>query len=611
MKARLTIECGDGRPRVCDLDPQTPTTLGRSRENTVVLQNEHVSRFHARMYFADGRWLIEDCGTLNGTCLDGARIAGTVPVADGQQISICGIHLRFSVPTAELPALSPANGAAGVPAGRGADKPLVPDSDTGRTALRADELETVYGFVAAAAEEEADGGALIRRALTAVTAQTGASIAGFLSLDNEDPLPKVVLPETARVDFHLSRQLTRKVQSEGCSAWLAAGAGDVQQTDSLLPFQDALCVPLLADGFPLGALHVYKAGRCFGERDLRFCEVVAGFLSNSLARIRARRALEAENSRLRARAPVSETLIGDSAALRNVRQLIARIGPRQSTVLVEGESGAGKELVAQDLHRNSPRRQGPLVVLNCAALAPTLLEAELFGHVKGAFTGATSDRAGLFQQADEGTLFLDEIGELSADCQAKLLRVIEGKAFRPVGSTTEVRSDVRVIAATHRDLEQGVAEGKFRQDLFYRLCVFRIRVPALREHAEDIPALVEYFLGRWAAESGRRVRLTEAALARLRDYAWPGNVRQLRAVLENAVVMCEGEVVDAGDLLLPARRPGDQPATLNLEEWEEWVIRKALRQTGGNQQQTAQLLGIVRETLAAKRRKYNIGREGD
>jgi DNA-binding NtrC family response regulator len=610
MRARLKIEWGEGKPLVCDLAREAPTTLGRSRENTVVLQDEHASRFHAKIYFADGRWLIEDCGTLNGTRVEGSRIEGPAALVDGQRISIGDMHLRFQVPSTERRLASVLNGAAR-PAGGGlGDGPATSGSDEASTSLRADEMETVYGFMASAGGES-DPAALIRAALDAVTAQTGATIAGFLSLDKNDPLPKLVLPESAYVDIHLSRELTRKVQSEGRAIWLAAAGDGVQQTESLMPFQDALCVPLLFEGRPLGALHVYRSGRSFTARDLRFCEVVAGFLSTSLARIRDRRSLEAENSRLRAQAPVSENLIGESEPLRQLRQLITRVGPRPSTVLIQGESGAGKELVAQDLHRNSPRRHGPLIVLNCAALAPTLLEAELFGVTKNAYTGATEDRQGLFQQADEGTLFLDEIGEMSADCQAKLLRVIEGKPFRPVGGNKEVRADVRVIAATNRDLGKEVADGKFRQDLYFRLCVLCVRVPPLREHAEDIPALVDYFLSKLGAESGRPVRLTEAALARLVSYSWPGNVRQLRAVLDFSVTMCEGDLVDARDLSLPARLPGDQPGTLLLDEWEEWVIRKALRQTGGNQQDAAQMLGIVRETLLAKRKKYNIDRDGN
>jgi Nif-specific regulatory protein len=279
--------------------------------------------------------------------------------------------------------------------------------------------------------------------------------------------------------------------------------------------------------------------------------------------------------------------------------------------LIQGESGSGKELVAQDLHRQSSRRHGPLVVLNCAAIAPTLLEAELFGHARGAFTGATADRPGLFQQADEGTLFLDEIGELSIDCQAKLLRVIEGRGFRPVGATAEVQTDVRILAATHRDLQAQVKEGKFRQDLFFRLCVVRIAVPPLREHNEDIPALVDYFLARLAAECGRPVRLTSAALDRLRDYSWPGNVRQLRAVLENAVVMSESDTIDAAGLLLPAAVLDDQPPSLDMEAIEAWAVRKAIQRSDGNFAQAARLLGISRETLASKRKKYGIDRDGE
>jgi Nif-specific regulatory protein len=443
-----------------------------------------------------------------------------------------------------------------------------------------------------------------------VATQTGATITGFLSLDKDDPLPKMVLPEAARVDIHLSRQLTDKVQKEKRAVWLGA-AGEFQQNESLLPFQDALCLPLVAEGTPLGALHVYKSGKFFSERDLRFCEVVGGFVANSLGRLRARRALEAENSRLRAHAPVSEKLIGDSEALRQLRQFIARAAPRQSTVLIQGESGSGKELVAQDLHQQSPRRNGPLVVLNCAAIAPALVEDELFGHVKGSFTNAITDHPGLFQQADEGTLFLDEIGELSFDCQVKLLRVIEGKGFRPVGGVAEIRTDVRVIAATHRDLDKMVREGKFRQDLYFRLCVIRLQVPPLRAHAEDIPALVDYFLGLLAKENGRHVRLTEAALARLQEYEWPGNVRQLRAVLESTVVMSDRDTIDAGDLLLPAPALADHPPSLNLEEVEAWAIRQALQRTGDNKTQAARLLGIARETLICKRKKYKIGKEGE
>ncbi|HKM56598.1 MAG TPA: sigma-54 dependent transcriptional regulator, partial [Isosphaeraceae bacterium] len=450
---------------------------------------------------------------------------------------------------------------------------------------------------------------LIHRALDTMLRQTQATVSGFLSLDAEDPLPKMICPENAQVDVHLSRQLTARVQKEGHCIRLSALVVGTPLSDSLLAFSDALCLPLGDRGSPLGALHLYKAQGFFGERHQRFCEVMAGYLVNSLHVLRARRTLEAENLRLRSHSPAADDLIGNSPGLQQLRQVIARVAPRSSTVLIQGESGVGKELVALALHRQSPRGEGPLVVVNCAAITATLPEAELFGHCKGAFTGADRDRPGLFQQADEGTLFLDEIGELPADCQAKLLRVIEGKGFRPVGATSEVQVDVRIIAATNRNLDEEVRQGNFRADLCFRLQVIPIEVPPLREHAEDIPALVEFFLAKLGKECRRPVQLTAAALGRLRSYGWPGNVRQLWAVLESAVAMSDSSLLDAADLPLPAAAPSPPAPTLDLEELETWAIRQALRQTRGNITGAARLLGVVRDTLSSKMKKKGITRK--
>jgi transcriptional regulator with PAS, ATPase and Fis domain len=233
----------------------------------------------------------------------------------------------------------------------------------------------------------------------------------------------------------------------------------------------------------------------------------------------------------------------------------------------------------------------------------------VFGHRKGAFSGADRDHPGLFQQADDGTLFLDEIGELSLEFQAKLLRVMETKVFRPVGATAEVGVDVRVIAATHRELERDVREGRFRQDLFYRLQGIQVRVPPLREHSEDIPELVDYFLGKLTVEWNRQVKVSKAALRRLQEFSWPGNVRQLRSVLENAVTQCEKELIEPGDLLLPAGLCSAEPPSLNLEAVEAWAIRQALQQSGGNISQSAKTLGVARDTLSNKIKKYGIGKD--
>ncbi|HZT81022.1 MAG TPA: sigma 54-interacting transcriptional regulator, partial [Gemmataceae bacterium] len=586
---------------VHDLPPDRRVTLGRNRGNTIVLQDKHASRWHAEILPRDGRWFIADCGTLNGTKVNGQRIHQPTPLADGHEIAIGDTRLRVL--------LDPSNGTpepTTPPAPAEAEPPAAPPAELSSTLLQADELTVLCGFMSASVGLPSSQ-ELIVRALATVHTQTRASVVGFLSLDPDDPIPKVVLPELARVDIHLSRHLTQKVQREGRTIWLGANAGEAGESDSLLSFHDAVCVPLGNGDAPLGALHVYKAGKGFTEREVRFCEVLCGFLASSLQVLRQRRQLEAENERLRLRAAEAGEMVGDSPPMQQLRHHLARVAPRDCTVLIQGESGSGKELVALALHRLSRRMDGPLVTVNCAAISPSLAEAELFGHARAGFTGAERDRAGFFRQADEGTLFLDEIGELSLEIQAKLLRAIETKKFRPVAAEAEEQADVRIVAATHRDLGQMVRQGRFRQDLFFRLGI-PIKVPPLRDHAEDIPALVNHFLPRLCQEYRRKVRLTRAALERLRNHAWPGNVRQLRMVLEHAVAMAEADVIDAGDLFLePEAAAGwDGPPSLDLEAVEAWAVRKALRREGGNKAAAARALGIHRDTLAAKLAKYGI-----
>jgi Nif-specific regulatory protein len=578
------------------LDPANSPSLGRSRDSDIVLHDEHASRHHAQVHYQDGRWFIRDRDTRNGTRVNGDRVQGEVELPDGCEIAIADMRLRFVV-FAHHEATP----------GDTAEAPSPVEADY--TTLLADELAILHDFMTATVKET-DASRVVWHTLSTVARHTKATVAGFLSLDEEEPLPKMVYPQRARVDFTLSRQLTQRVQKDGKPVWLKAGNAEFEESDSLLPFQDAICVPLRAEGGPLGALHIYKSGRFFDERELRFCEVVAGYAANDLARLRRCRTLEAENSRLRGPGPASERIVGRGPAIQQLEQIITRFARCRSTVLVHGETGSGKELVALALHRQSPRRNGPLVVANCGAIAPTLLESELFGHCEGAFTGATANRAGLFQQADDGTLFLDEIGDMTPDCQVKVLRVLEGKGFRPVGGTEEIKTDVRLIAATHKDLAKEVKASRFRQDLYFRLRVLFIQVPPLREHREDIPDLVEHFLDKFALESGRRKRLSAEALQRLADYPWPGNVRELKTVIESAVMMSDGEVIEPHELWLQdAPIAADQPLSLNLEHVEAWAIRQAIQKTKGNVTRAAKVLGIARETLALKLKKYQIARE--
>lgn len=630
MRARLTLEGGDCLPPTLDLSPTgQPVTLGRSRDNTIVLRDEMASRLHAKIYFEDGRWHVRDFG-LNGTRVDGLRVNGSIELDDGQRVKIGEVVLRFVLepkappkPTAVAPPTMP-NRALHTENPHNVTKvhelpgerlvPGDPAPEHAAKQLRVDELTALCKFMTGAVETKTPHD-LITVALRAILHQTTAKHAGYLSLDPDEPGPKIVMPESAAIDVPLSRRLTAQAVAQGKTIWLFPDlSASHPPTDSLSAFADAICIPLKASGEPFATLHVYRTGRAFVERDVRFIEAVAGFLAHGLEILRTRRTLEAENSRLRTHTPGADDIIGGSNAVIHLRQQILKAAPQPFTVLVQGESGSGKELVALALHRNSRRSEGPLVVVNCAAIAPTLLEAELFGYKKGAFSGADRDHPGLFQQADEGTLFLDEVGELSLECQAKLLRVIEGKAFRPVGSTGELKVDVRIVAATHRDLDKEVKAGKFRQDLLFRLKVIQIRVPPLREHPEDVPELAAFFLAKVSSECRRNYRLTEGAMRKLQAHAWPGNVRQLRAAIESAAVMCEGDILDADAIplvgvtetvapVVVAAPMLDAPPSLNMDDIEEWAICRAMRQTGGNVSHAAKLLNMSRDTLHNKLNK--------
>ncbi|MFN8543666.1 MAG: sigma-54 dependent transcriptional regulator [Candidatus Binatia bacterium] len=325
--------------------------------------------------------------------------------------------------------------------------------------------------------------------------------------------------------------------------------------------------------------------------------------------------LQAENVRLRREVRACygfDQIIGTSAALRRALDLVERVVPRDCTVLLLGETGTGKELVARAIHYNGPRAERPFISENCGAIGPDVLTSELFGHRRGAFTGAINDRKGLFEAADGGTIFLDEIGDCPPDLQTRLLRVLDQGEIRRMGDSRPTRVDVRVIAATHHDLEHDVAEGTFRKDLFYRLSVVGITLPPLRERKEDIPALVQSFLDRHAR--GRPIRgVTPAALEALAAYDFPGNVRELENEIERAVTLADDDGYITGDLLSPkfnGAGPGvpapNGPLRQALERYEAQLIRDALAQRDGNQTRTAADLGLSRRALIDKLQKYGL-----
>jgi DNA-binding NtrC family response regulator len=312
-------------------------------------------------------------------------------------------------------------------------------------------------------------------------------------------------------------------------------------------------------------------------------------------------------------------VVANSAAMQQVLSTVERIAPTNSTVLLGGESGVGKDLIARVIHQKSRRANGPFVKINSTAIPENLLESELFGYEKGAFTGATTTKPGKFELADKGTLFLDEIGDVPAATQVKLLRVLQEREFERLGGTRTLKVDVRLVAATNRDLRAALEEGTFRQDLYYRLNVVPIDIPPLRAHKEDIPELANLFLARFAKESGRQISgISPAALRILTNFHWPGNVRELENIIERSCALAQGPVLEADDIHLDVERVkppqvGDAflPSGMTMDQWEEEMIREAVKRSNGNKSQAARLLGLSRNALRYRLSKMGIEDDPD
>lgn len=329
------------------------------------------------------------------------------------------------------------------------------------------------------------------------------------------------------------------------------------------------------------------------------------------------RRLRAENRTLReelGKRYEYPNIVARGAKMQEVLAAVERVAPTNSTVLIGGESGVGKELIARAIHQRSRRAAGPFIKINCTAIPENLLESELFGYEKGAFTGATASKPGKFELADKGSLFLDEIGDVPASTQAKLLRVLQEREFERLGGTRTLKVDVRLIAATNRDLRAALEQGTFREDLYYRLNVVPIDVPPLREHKEDIPDLAVHFLAKYRKESGKEIRgVTPQALQLLTNFHWPGNVRELENIIERAATFAKGEMIEAADIHLDAesaKTSGTTPAFLppgvTLDQWEDELIRESLRRSNGNKSQAARLLGLSRNALRYRLSKIGI-----
>lgn len=405
---------------------------------------------------------------------------------------------------------------------------------------------------------------------------------------------------------------------------------DVLLTDFRLPNQDGMklitrakslsrppiCILMTAYGSEELAVDAMKRGAddYIAKGRLQIDE-----LEMRIGRALRRQNLESENVTLRQQLDTKfglENIIGESVAMRDVLEIVKQVAPTRATILLRGESGTGKELIAKAIHRLSPRAKAPLVTVHCAALAPTLLESELFGHEKGAFTGAHERRIGRFEQAQGGTLFLDEIGEIDATTQIKLLRFLGERTFERVGSNKTLTADVRLITATNKDLEALVKAGSFREDLFFRLRVVEVMMPPLRDRTSDVPLLAQAFLHEFAKENGKPVKdFTADVTEALINYSWPGNVRELRTAIEHAVVLCHGERITLRDLPMSVKNGGRaatdpqrilERGNLTVKEAEKQLLIRALKECDGNRTLAAKKIGMSRRTLHRKLHEYQL-----
>jgi two-component system nitrogen regulation response regulator NtrX len=442
---------------------------------------------------------------------------------------------------------------------------------------------------------------------------------------DDEPGVRTALTGVLRDEGYLVESVS---SGESCLQRLSQGGVDLILLDVWLPGLDGLAtlarmrdrqvdaqvVLISGHGSIEAAVRAIKMGAFdFVEKPLSLEKTVL-VVRNALRQ----RRLEAENRALRARVGGTPIMVGESGAMRRLREQVALAAPTNGRVLIFGENGTGKELVARTVHAMSHRSQASFVEVNCAAIPEELIESELFGHVRGSFTGAVSDRRGKFEVADGGTIFLDEIGDMSLKTQAKVLRVLQEQTMEAVGGTTRIRVDARVLAATNKDLQAEIRQGSFREDLYFRLNVVPIFVPPLRDRQEDLPLLANHFMAEFAREYGRRPKqFAPHAVAVLQQYAWPGNVRELRNVVERLMIMVPGDTIEADDVAFldqgstsPVAAPSDAGPRLTLHEarerFERDVILRTLAEQQGNMSRTAEVLGVERSNLYRKMRGFGL-----
>jgi transcriptional regulator with GAF, ATPase, and Fis domain len=629
---------GGGYGNVHQLEPGRRYTLGRAESNEIVLADDLCSRQHAEVYAVEGHWYVRDCHSLNGTRIGENRLQSEHRLEPGDEVSLGRSRLVFVHNLDELNQIS-SNGAVDPPHEAGLsivkrmgqtryDLGPVPTSSTATatsTMLGTDRLASSLSLLYRLALKMGEAGTqeqLVEIVLNDLLEALPADSAAVLTLTNrqEAKLTAFRSKERNRAYLPLPATFLQEVLSSK-QAVLAEDHNRFKNNARGLasPFSSLLCAPVVIGEKVEHLLHFYCTNplKTLSPEDLELAIAVSKHIAVVAQSLRRQAELREENQRLKAQVQSEVQLIGESPTMKAIESQITRVASTTATVLIRGESGSGKELVARSLHLSSPRRTGPLICLNCAALAESLLESELFGHEKGAFTGATERKIGKFEAAHNGTIFLDEIGEMPPTAQSKLLRILEGHPYERVGGSEPVRVNVRVVAATNRPLEDAVLGNQFRRDLYYRLQVVEILLPPLRERPGDIPLMADHFLRKFLQETGRKIKgFTQAALDKMIQYHWPGNVRELRNVIERAVALSNGPMLDSPDIWLsnlsgPLTQPEiklDAFQPRSLEELEKKHIAETLRFTGWVKSQSAQLLGIERSTLDRKIKAYEIQR---
>jgi transcriptional regulator with GAF, ATPase, and Fis domain len=650
-------------------------TIGRSPTNTIVVRSEQVSRYHAEIFHAEGHWLVRDLDSRNGTSVEGIRLVSDHLLENQQAVQIGKSVLTFYDQLPAQMGLDDPPTLTNIQA-QATEAGLVLEDIQDSNGLLTEQETEPPQIVHRKHETEllncdhpAEAGSSIGRSAWqlcrlafSLAGQTTFANAARLALDglfentgvsagaiwlvrsgSKDQVPDLDLV-ASRSDQQLtyrriSSYLARTVTETG-EAILAQDIADdsnigLRDSKGEILAQSVICAPLRVTPNtgtgPVqvrGLIHLYttEADQCLTADDLDFTLAVADNLSLAYKSLSRQQKMSEvisvtrrEITQLRERLGSESEIVGSGPAMQLVHQQVAQVAPTNATVLVRGESGVGKELVARAIHFASHRNKGPFICLNCAALSESLLESELFGHEKGAFTGATEKKMGKFESADGGTLMLDEIGEMSAAIQAKFLRVLEGHPFERVGGSKPIKVNVRVIAATNRDLEQAVQQGNFRKDLYFRLKVVEIEVPALRKRREDVVEIADYFLVKFCSELGKRhKRFSHAALERLRHYRWPGNVRELKNVVERAVVLSTRDTIDVDELALSNLRSASETnleietegpfEPITLDEMERRHILNVLNSTQWNKSKTATILGVERSTLDRKIKRYDLER---